>query len=82
MSAADALRRIDYLDEHETKALILALAEGEGRRISPGEAESIAQWAHSVIVDAAVLGMILRGEVLPSWSAENDEWVFARKAQR
>jgi hypothetical protein len=68
---------IGALTETEAVAVLHALARGTGSRgFTTSEAQALLDWAESVRVDAAILRLILDGEMRARWSAAKDDWEF------
>lgn len=79
MSNLDGLKLLTDFSESELKTLIAALLEGAGREVSTGEIEGWINHWNNVLAEAAILGLILKGQVVAQWSPEQDDWVFRNK---
>lgn len=75
----DALRQLRDLDAGEIATLVSAILEGEGRPLSRSEIDAFVSWASDALIDAALVGCVLAGDMLPSWSPRDDDWVWRHR---
>jgi hypothetical protein len=59
----------------ELRALFKAVVDGTASEVSDGELRSFVRWAHGVRVEQTLLEMVLCGEAVVRWGA--DDWLFS-----
>jgi hypothetical protein len=78
--AAAVLARLPELDTDDYQALVSAVLEGEHPRgLSTGEVQAFCSFCESALIEAAMVGLCLSGELKARWSSVDDDWVFAKR---
>lgn len=72
----DVLPRLRHLSDHDVTRLVRALIAGQRRACSAGEAQAFVDWCEGAIVQAALVGCVLVGTLVPYWSPGEDDWCF------